>query len=356
MLIVLSGSETVHKKFFAKRLIPSLNQISVDGYTVDFNKFPYEVYDAAGTLVYRANMDGEGGVNTIFLEDTAISESGLATFKKIEALSDNLFLNGGMLNHYNNTFCEPLMDLGIFPDQGMFETNRDSGSCYPHTYADLLSRYNSRLVENHVITGSFSRTFIERVKQDLGAENVKVINITRNPSVSFLLNEKDEDYFANSSNRSKNDEYTKLLKSILNTIILKNTAGVETYKYEDIISNGSFIFNGVTIPMPFEYTNYNGILNVWEKDNWIPLNIVTPEQLSAKNAEFSNFDVIIDIENKNDPSIIEHRKLTDTEVLDAVNAWFGTNVTVEQIRSTIPSNLFDALGYTPLTYEQVIAP
>ena len=52
MLIVLTGAVATYKRTLANAIKLSLNNITIDGYTVDFLSTPWNVYDSEGTLVY----------------------------------------------------------------------------------------------------------------------------------------------------------------------------------------------------------------------------------------------------------------------------------------------------------------
>jgi hypothetical protein len=405
MLIILTGLETIHKKFFAKRLIAKLNSFNVESYSIDFTESQLKAYDATGNLVYQPNNPDLPGVELLLTENSLSTEEvaeilkqdptaditppDWAVAKSIIDLQESL--NESIkINHFANIFCDPLADFGFSPAEEIFDPTRNLLYLHDHTYQTVLDHYRDRSFDNFVITGVFSKLFINKIKEDLGSENVKVINIIRNPSVCFLLNEKEPAYYFEKPERSPLADNNKLEQSLLNAIIVKNVDGVLTLKYEDILRDGSFEFNGITIPMPEDYTNYNNIITTWEHDNWLTLNIVSAEQLVEKNNFYSNFRIYVKDSSESifDPNAhtltteqqqtlidefnTEHNASVTIEQLQHLigadsnppfedllpiwNAIHKTNITAEQVTATVPSNLFQALGYDPLSYSSITAP
>jgi|APGre2960657404_1045060.scaffolds.fasta_scaffold00416_8 hypothetical protein len=415
MLIILSGSETIHKKFFAKNIVSALNTFTVDGFTVDFTKNPFEVYDSSNNLVWKPNSTITGILNN---EDGSLNHEMSKTLDKIIDLGESI-LSLNKNNHFSDIFASPLADYGLISGDELFQSNReDKGYMQTHTYQSILDMYSSRPFENIVISGIFSKTFIERIKVDLGAENVTVLNIIRNPAVCFLLNEKDNEYYTEKAPWSTFYDYVKLQYSTVTGTILKNMSGVITIKFEDIIRDGYFTLNNININIPDNHESYNGIITKWEKDNIIPLNNVTREQFDANNDFYLNFELLANFE-KQDPIIDEfwfgdpEKKSTSTYTTeqlsplmlthlplgirvnasdsekqtyaDTFNAvhntsyspselWLEFNyagsatlksalvfwnmcnnisLTAEQLDAVVPSNLFAAYGYDVLSYDDI---
>lgn len=385
MLIVLSGVETVNKRFFAGKITEALNNFELDGYRIDFTKPAVEVYDSENNLVWAVGQPGENPLLTD--EDGFLKPAGVELANRIIALQETIFTDGLSSNHYSNIFADPTVDYGFLPAEEML--GRTSGYNRQHSYDLLLESYNARTLDNFVITGSFSKLVVEQLRRDLGGENVLVLNMIRNPSTCFLLNEKAPEYYAEQADRTPTMDDYKLQKSILNAIILRGLEGVVTLKFEDIIVAGSFDVNGVNISVPAGYNNYNDILTQWEMDTIIPLAIVGNDRLNEVNAFYSDYSITTDAE-------IPTEFPTDPEgkqaLVDAFNAQFNSNITVEvaeamfsvlsttvgpkklidllplwnatnnvnvtreQVEALVPSNLFAALEYTPLDYAAIIAP
>lgn len=328
MLIILSGSETVHKKFFAKNIVAALNTFVVDGFRVDFTKNPFEVFDESNNLVWKPNSDTTHILNN---EDGSLNHDMSTTLDKIIELNETI-LSNIRDNHFSDIFCNPLIDYNFFPADYMFDSNRPSaGYTQVHTYQSILDRYNSRTIDNIVITGIFSKKVIEKIKTDLGPENVLVVNIIRNPAVCFLLNEKDDEYYVEKAPWNTTLDKMKLQNSLLTGIILKNMPGVVTLKFEDILQNQSFVINGITIPIPADHNSFNGIITQWEKDTAIPLNKVSPETFDSNNAYYSNFEPAAYDRPEAELEPLEQRQQFVTQLNSALN----TSYTLEQIEPLI---------------------
>jgi len=406
MLIILSGPESIQRKLLSRKLLSHLNTFEVDGHTVDFKKDPIEVFYPSGKLVYQGSNDTIKGIEELLHEGDTFSETGYATFQKILKLEEDVFLKQF---DYSNVFGDPLPDFGLTGDPGMFADNWNKNILDSHTYSYILNSYQNRIIDKSVITGSFSKLFIDRIRQDLGTENVTVINITRHPSVSFLLNEKTSEYYSENPliNPVLND--IKLRMSLLNNIRLKQDPSITTIKFEDIMVNGHITVLGVEIPLSDLYTKYNSYLSTWETENYIPHGSVSDEQMTAVNSEFSNFDIIVtrdnpakrieSLANSDDPTLVnlanqateiqssfESGKITSDEyttlfsnfiksnpvqddllefkesvklkdILPIWNAHHSLSLTVEQINSAVPKNLFTSADYSgPLNKNEICNP
>jgi len=350
MLVILNGVETIHKKFFARKILAALNTFNVDGYNVDFNIEPFKVTDVNGKIVYCMAHGDQPGTNELLIDldnDGVIDPEGNATFDKILELSDKLFLDGGRNNHFYGVFINIAYDLGLRDTLTFLETDEPGipALLHPHTYNDVLENYRNRLGTTHVITGIFSKGFIDKIKNDIGAENVTALNIIRNPSVCCLLHEKSADFYANPEKELTPEiDAKKLRQSLVNAAILAKSSDVITLKFEDIIREGKFRLNGVDIEVPFGYTPYLDWLTAWEKDNVVPLKIISEETLNAFNTEFQHFA------SKKSAGLTE-------EDATMTNAFRAEPISLEEIKTqfakNMPENLFDTLGYDPLTIEEI---
>jgi hypothetical protein len=356
MLIVLSGCETIHKKFFGRKIVGTLNKFYVDGHAVDFANDNFEVTDSTGALIHRASDGTVEGINDLIINqvDGSLNQEGHDTLMKIVKLHEDLLLTGSRNNHFGSAFLNLWYDYGIFKTPEDYARN-SAGFLHPHTYADVLNNYRNRTYENFVITGIFSRYFIDSLKADLGADNVKVINIVRNPSVCFLLNEKSAEYYSvphPTNFRTPVMDHKKLLWSIWNAHNLSRFDDVTTLKFEDIIKNGSFTVNGVSIGVPAGYDNHNKWLTVWEKDNIIKEKTVLPASVLEFNKFLTDFA----------PYKIDH-EFTDlypnvtsrADFIQLINRIRDTSLTADAM-DTIPVDMFTALGYTPLAYNNIVNP
>jgi len=349
MLVILSGVETIHKKFFARKIIAALNRFVVDGHTVDFSIEPFRVTDPTGKVVYSPAIGDQPHTNELLIDldnDGVIDLEGNAIFDKILELNDNLFLTGGRNNHFSNFFIDLAHDFGITDTVDYGNSSPKIPLLHPHSYADVLANYANRLGDVHVITGIFSKAFINSVRTDIGAENVTVINIIRNPSTCILLNRKDDAYYANpEKNRTPELDARKLVYSIANAAVLAKFDDITTIRFEDIITAGKFTVNGVEVTVPAGYDNFNSVLTQWEHENLIPLEIISAETLDAINIELQHYA------SGQSPNITE-------EITTYINSLRSTPATISEIKAVIsanmPENLFTELGYEPLTYDDIV--
>ena len=320
MLIILSGAETIHRKFFAKRIMSAMNIFDVDGYTVKFVGETFIVTDPSGKVVYSPAIGDVPETNELLIDlnnDGIKDEFGFQIFEKVVALRGSVLLDGVRDNHFANIFVDFLYDFGL---SDVIEYNiPDAGYIQPHTYEDVLNNYRNRPCENFVISGSFSKVFIDNIRTDIGAENVKVINITRNPSVAFLTHWKPEAYFIKNTEFTEEFEENKLEHSISNTVSLSRFDDIMTIKFEDIIQNGYFMFEGFRIDVPDNYINYNGYMTVWEKEYIETYQLATAEELIQFNYKLSH------------------------------------SASLNGFDSRVPEDFFEQLGYDQLTFEQVMA-
>jgi hypothetical protein len=172
-----------------------------------------------------------------------------------------------------------------------------------------------------VITGSFSRAFVESIYNDI--KKVKIINIIRNPSSTYLLDSSIIDEHGPYDNQLK----VKLLKrryisSLLNSVTLKKLPIVETVTFEDMIEEQSL--DG--IPLPNEYKRYNQYITTKEKIHLTFHNKIVEDDLKNFNQVFT------DLANS----------LSDTD--------FNIPETLIQ---NIPQNIFNELGYPLLSMDQI---
>jgi len=351
MLVILSGLETINKKFLARKILASLNTFTVDGYTVDFSIEPFKVTDTNGKIVYCIVQDDQPATNELILDldnDGVVDPEGVATFNKIVKLHDDLFLSEVEGNHFNSVFVDPAYDYGI-TDINEFSTT-DNVLIHPHTYNDVLENYKNRICDTHVITGIFSKVFIDKIRADLGVQNVTALNIIRNPSTCILLNPKtDEHYEDPSKERTIELDNLKLMRSLENAIVLSDVDYVTTIKFEDIIITGKFIVNGVEVGVPDGYNNHNGsgIITQWEKENIIPLNLISDTDLKKENLNLKNYTATYCI------------PVVDESVLNFLNNLKTIPFqSLDELRSVLlakcPANVFERLGYIPLSYAEIV--
>ena len=215
---------------------------------------------------------------------------------------------------------------------------------------DLLKLY-TEAGNSLTISGGISKSSIEIFQQKLGADNVKVFNIIRNPSVVYIMNYKDALYFNKSEANIKWVELERLVKSIQNALLLKDMPGVATIKYEDICANGAFA--GVTLPESFTLVNDHIVKG--ESNN-----VHYQEGLAAWNEalqSFKTYDYYNNITlNQNNYQLDNFTPDERNQLLERLSTFSTDNgytyySTLEElslkIHNKLPNNVLQALHYTP---------
>lgn len=346
MLVIISGVETTGKKLFASEILSKMSgDIDlIGGFKLSLKTHPYEILSPKGKVVFRAGCDSDPGVNTLLVDagkKGALNETGVKILKNAEDLYNAIVLDNGREGHLKDVFVDIYQDYGVTKNP-LFYDYPQGDPLRRITYEnDIIDAYNNRKCPIHVITGSFGKHIIDRVRNDLGPENVFVINIIRNPSVCFLLNEKPEEQYntANRFNRNAEMDREKLRRSIFNAVHLASCKDITTVRYEDILSSGKITIAGTELDIPDHLKSSNGLLTDLEKNEFIPLGVVDGAALDAFNAEYSNF---------------KHLPNADAEAIALLNREQGTDFTRESIDAMLPSNVFTELGYEPMTRDEII--
>ena len=197
--------------------------------------------------------------------------------------------------HCYNNFSLPRVDLGML---NIVEYKQDI-----NTLTDIIG-------------GTFSQVFLEQIRND---HHIEVLNIIRNPSVSYITGI--EDLFPNDELPMGLDYVTPVTtSSAIDAITLSKLEYVTTVKFEDIIVNGQFEFMGKIIKCPAVHNNYNGTITRYESV-MLKKSVITSEMVDQFNERFSNFNQSF-VNCHNDPRL--------------------------------PGNVFEELGYKPLTLEEIL--
>jgi hypothetical protein len=163
--------------------------------------------------------------------------------------------------------------------------------------------------------------------------------------VCCLLNEKSADYYETPEKEITPEiDATKLRQSLANSAILAKSPDIITLKFEDIIRDGKFTVNGIEIKAPVGYDMFNEYLTRWEHENIVPLKIVSEETLNAFNTEMQHFA-------SGKSAVLTEEDATMTNAFRAIPISLG-EIKI-QFAKNMPENLFDALGYDPLTIEEI---
>lgn len=341
MLVILSGVETTNKKVFATEILSKMtsNLDLGDGYELSLKTHPYEIIDSSGVVVFRAGYEGDSGVNILLLDADnfdAPCEKGAAVLKRAEDLYNEVVLDYGRMGTLKDVFVDIHYDFGVLRHEELHDYPMGDPERQFSYQADIIDAYNNRTSDVYVITGSFGKHIIDRIRDDLGDENVHVLNIIRHPSVCFMFNEKPSNFY---TDRTPFMDSEKLRRSLFNAIHLKSCEDITTVRYEDILDAGEFTIAGVTIQLPPDLASDNGFLTNVEKNIYAPAEVVGDDALAELNAKYSDFKHFTDV---------------TTEQLELINGLMGTEHTVESMVAMLPSNVFEALGYEPMTRAEII--
>jgi len=288
----------------------NFDQYVIDGYVCDLVSPDFTIKNPSGEIVYSTNPANMTNRLLIDLDNDGIKdEAGNAIFDKIIAFKETI-LDINANAHYHGEFAETSQDFGSLVD----EPNIGN-------YQEFKDFYLNRPFEHIVFSGVFSKAFIDTVRSEFGIDQVKVLNVVRNPSVAYLL---DDSYkieeIENAVHPTKGSLHgvgNRLFTSFLCSMKLTELEYVTTIKFEDILVNGGFDFEGVYITTS-EHGNDNGILTQYEREIVIPViekSSVTLDNLEFFNDVFSNFN---------------------------------------EVATNFPNSFFEALGYTPLSYDDII--
>lgn len=311
MLVILNAADATKKLFFCVKLIYTLNNLdnyTINGYSVNFLADQLEIKSADNELVYRE----EGILPGI---DTLVSniEGGREILQAALDFETNvIFPRFNRSKKLRDILGDWTKDYDISPDGGIpfvFDEIK---------YQELLTDYNSRPFEYEVIGGTFSKYFVDRIKNDIGEANVKVINILRNPSICYMVDSKTND------EGEEINHLATITSSFLNNATFKKDSSVSTYKFEDIVQAGHFVFNGVTVDISDKFIPYNEYLTQYDKVTSIPESATTEAELTSFNDYVSN---------------LKTKLVSPTASADLTN---------------IPNNIFTELGYTSLTHSSIV--
>ena len=168
--------------------------------------------------------------------------------------------------------------------------------------------------DNMILGGTFSRAFLEQLRSDF---KVRVINIVRHPTVSYLLNAVNVPHDTDSP---MGVPYLTPLNtsSALDNIALSQLDYVTTIRFEDMLHDGYYMMGGQRYDLPNVHNRYNSLLTRYEYFYF--KNRCNPGNIQKFNHAFSNFNTSF-VNDHND--------------------------------NRLPNNIFEQLNYTPLSYEEI---
>ena len=168
-----------------------------------------------------------------------------------------------------------------------------------------------------IIGGSFSRVFLEQLRK---TQDVNVLSIIRNPSVSYITGV--EDLFENDELPVGLEYVTPMTTSAaIDAITLSKLDYVTTVRFEDIIQSGEFEFMGQKIKCPSVHNNYNGVITKYE-------------------------------------SVMLRRSTIDADMVNRFNQIFSSlNTSFVNCHNDprLPGNVFQELNYQPLSLQEILS-
>jgi hypothetical protein len=260
----------------------------------------------------------------------------LETQAKISELNQRILADEAE-HDFMNMFQDVEYDYGI-TDTLEFNTRWGSDSARNVSYQTIIDSYNNRAYDTIVITGTFSKGCIDKLRTDLGSENVQVLNITRNPSVAFMLNRKSPDFYTANPQRTLAWDTMKLEGSLFNCINLKRFSDISTVKFEDLLSSGTITIGSTIVNLPVEFVRYNQFVTEYEK-TLLDLEYETETALAAFNVKTTTYL---------EPEEVDF----DERMAEREKAFSRKFNYVDFIKW--PNNFFVDLGYTPLTTRSAI--
>ena len=348
MLIVVCGSEGIHKKFLTRKIIAATNTFIINQYTVDFNTYPFRILDTKGQTVYQNQSRSSNkfsysdkivfdendmspdvyGEGIDFLCNTT---AGKEIVKQALLIEQQYFLDG--IKYYRDVFAHSALDYNLINSDDDFSEDLREKEFF---YSDLLETYKNSKLKNVVVCGSFGKTYLKHLAKDIGKENLLVLNIIRNPSVSWCVHQKSDTYYKlhkSSRLNSRAGDIEKFFESTLASISIKDLNFVQTIKFEDIINHGLTVLDHkVTLPVGYEC--FNNYLTEYEISNVITQNLATEQLITDMNERLSNYKYTDSFE-------INESDIKRLNLPENINDYF-------------PNNIFLELEYLPLTYKQII--
>lgn len=228
MLVIVTGIHNhPNKRMIARQLYVVLNgfdKFSYQGYTFDYTSYQfYTITDSNGQLAYQAHTTN------------AINFAG---------------------RQGTTSTVEVNIEVGNYAEQLLAEieqTISDNDYFTPDVESDqkvqtLINNYNNSKEQFVVVHGNFGTAVIDSIKSSIGNDNVMILNVLRHPVISWLL---DDSHNRRSVEPLNGIEISSaIFRSCINANVLLKDSAVTSVKFEDILNNKSFEFNGKTIQCP----------------------------------------------------------------------------------------------------------
>jgi hypothetical protein len=243
---------------------------------------PIEVYKGTD-LVYKPNTaedDSDNGIGDLING----SIEGISIEKGLKLLDDAVtgYSAGGVKIHMAHPFDN------IYHDTGAGNDDLNESFDYNIEWDKLIATIAPNKV--NVLVGTFAPYYINKLEA-LYPDEFTVVNITRNPSISYLFDDSYKaGYIASLPIKTVGES---LFSGIVNNILVKNAIpNAINIKFEDVIAVGVISINDVDINIQ-EFVDYNGVITQYEKDNLSTLVTKTQQTSVSKfNTIFQNLSSV----------------------------------------------------------------
>jgi len=370
LITLINGPKTVNLKLISRSILDAEKVWTFGDYTVKYRDNGFIVFDSNKNNVYCNNEKlGQIKYDLLLVDDEQLKEKNESFIREIDQFNDEItdkifnvnkikltWANTNLDNLFSNfkSLVSDVDEILLLKNNTLLNSFYSNEQCEEiilqnlSDYQDFLTHLNEES-DNQIWTGVFSASFIERIRSDLGRDNVRVINFLRNPSSCSFINHIDykvnEKY--NEDPDRKERQFEEFLFSILNMVMVKSLPDVINIKYEDFLNEGKFILDGKEVFLRQQLSNYNGIINEFEYEQYNPT-IVDDTSIQDFNEIFSDFDSLKNIKMIMKPQN-DVGNLFENYFVDI----FVNDLNLDAI-SEIPKSFFEYLNYTPLNIQQII--
>lgn len=339
MVIVLTGSQSINKKFIARPILAQLNKFEYSGFYADFTLTDFSVYDLkTNKLVYKpiTNENDHG-------EDFLIRTK-KPVFDYFNLVNNEIFEDGIKHNHFVNVFASLSNEYGIADKPLWTRKDYDVPLKHPHRFEDVLDNIIRSPLDVKVISGTFGNYFLDRLKKALPGEEIKIISITRNPSVSWLLNKKPESKWLTEINPDLTEkvDFDRFYENALQIIEINKRPDVQVIKFEDLMKDGIIkIDETKQVQLPGSWIAANDYINAFEKDMEI---LMDDSEFEGFNDLISNYTIEDFYKPSNEPGNVNEEEV------------FGISHKEIYRRASLhfPKNIFKELGYEPVDKDTIL--
>lgn len=336
MVIVLTGMQSINKKFLSRIILGTLNKIEYNGYTADFTDSHFSIFDVDGTEVYRVASDAHPGIDTLIHSNP----NGPSIINHFNKLNTEIFDDIVKHNHFVNRFCSLDVDFGLTTLPRYLKENGATKLLHPHTFNDVINNIKTYPYDTKVITGTFGVHFLNRLKAALPDEEIEIVNIIRNPSVSWLMNKKPQSKW-NSPGSPDLDEaldHERFFQSAITSSLVMDMPNVTTVRFEDMMESGELKIGDKVISIREDYLAHNHWINNYESDVEI---LMSDEEFASFNDRATHYT-------------FEDFYVEPDDLDEEIEYGMPRAELFEKASKHFPKNLFADLGYEPLTKEEIL--